>query len=630
MNTDNFLIEEKDIEFAQSTCKIIENSDIRSRAVANVIAANIAEKFFDNELYKIDVASGLHNISDVLEKIDISDIYINNSYIETRIYFNDEELSIPRYNFDNKLLPIAYMFIKVTPDLSGASVTGFILPENIDLTNCSKDYYIINENDLLSFYDIEPCLTTLEDTYSVEERQIFEYLDNHLEDNNQFYRALLQSESARLKLAQAAKARYIFNFVSVAEQEVNSSVDASPENPLPDSLPLFSLESEENDFELMDAFSKNDEGLHEAENVDMSVLELENLNELESFNDFNVEGDVLELAEDSFLDVLQEDAADTLDLVNANEDADEEEPNVPDTFEFDEEITSTFDFSTMTSPSLDALENNDIIVEDADVDNYDENLLNDLNTNIEEDVIDEEGASNEIENLFNKEDAKDNENGEEELSVIDSSSKKSGSSLKLILVVGLVLLIGAGGYLGYTKFAQNSAEEDVPVSITGNSSKEEAGIPLQDSMPIETVESTMPNKIEDEGTAVAIPAIEQNLDASILVSNLKVLWEVPKGYTNNTSVKRYFEKAGKIIQLNLKTELLLLSKPPITNKITVEIKFNDSTKKFETVGIKTSSGEKTVDDLILQTINKALAMNLSVNTDSFGKLQGNPVLIIQL
>ena len=29
MNTDNFLIEENDIEFAQNICKVIENSDIK-------------------------------------------------------------------------------------------------------------------------------------------------------------------------------------------------------------------------------------------------------------------------------------------------------------------------------------------------------------------------------------------------------------------------------------------------------------------------------------------------------------------------------------------------------------------------------------------------------------------------
>ena len=149
-------------------------------------------------------------------------------------------------------------------------------------------------------------------------------------------------------------------------------------------------------------------------------------------------------------------------------------------------------------------------------------------------------------------------------------------------------------------------------------------------MPIETVESTEPIATGNEGSATSIPTIEQNLDASILVSNLKIDWEVPAGYASNTSAKRYLVKLGKIIQLNLKTELLLLNKPPLTNKIAVEIKYNDSSKKFETVGIVTSSGEELVDNLIKQTVDKALSMNLNMNTNSFSKLQGNPILIIHL
>ena len=76
--------------------------------------------------------------------------------------------------------------------------------------------------------------------------------------------------------------------------------------------------------------------------------------------------------------------------------------------------------------------------------------------------------------------------------------------------------------------------------------------------------------------------------------------------------------------------MLLLNKPPITNKIAVEIRYNPSSRKFEAMGVTVSSGEQSVDNVIMQTVNKALAMNLSMNTDSFAKLQGNPVLIIHL
>ena len=81
MNTDNFLIEERDLELARNICKIIDNADTRNRAVANAVAANIAAKYFDTEQYNIDTTSGLHNIGNVLEDIDISDIYINNATI---------------------------------------------------------------------------------------------------------------------------------------------------------------------------------------------------------------------------------------------------------------------------------------------------------------------------------------------------------------------------------------------------------------------------------------------------------------------------------------------------------------------------------------------------------------------
>ena len=150
-------------------------------------------------------------------------------------------------------------------------------------------------------------------------------------------------------------------------------------------------------------------------------------------------------------------------------------------------------------------------------------------------------------------------------------------------------------------------------------------------MPNETVnDSKTPVQNNEAANSVSIPAIEQNLDASVLVSNLKVDWEVPEGYASNTSAKRYLIKLGKIVQLNLKSDLLLLNKPPIANRITVELRFNPNISKFEVVGIQSSSGEKNVDETILDTIKAALKMSLSSNTESFGHMQGNPILVIKL
>jgi len=249
--------------------------------------------------------------------------------------------------------------------------------------------------------------------------------------------------------------------------------------------------------------------------------------------------------------------------------------------------------------------------------------------NIEAPISEENGTGEQIEALFNNA-TEDVATTEETPGLKVYPTKQKKSFLIPLSILLILIAAGALGYVGYTKFpASPPPSEDIINNETSNP-KSQAAPKTEEAMPIESVEATTPQNTVNEAASETIPMIEQNLDASILVSNLKVEWEVPAAYTSNTSAKRYLTKLGKIIQLNLKTELLLLNKPPITNKIGVEIKYNRDSRKFEAVGITISSGENSVDALILQTVNKALAMNLSTNTDSFAKLQGNPVLIIHL
>ncbi len=670
MNTDNFLIEEKEIEFAQNICKLISDANTRNRAVANAFGASIAEKFFDKNSYKVDNISGLHNIGQILDEFDISDIYINNSYIDVRLFFNEDELSVPKSHFDNNLLPVAYMFVRITPDLSNATVTGFIASENVDTTQDIGGYYPIKEEQLVSFYDIEPLLVTKEDSYAVEEADIFAFLDGKIENRSAFIGELIASENGRLKFAKAVKAQYAFNFISFREEE-NTSNEQELDLPNDDFAGI-----EEDDLLELDSNVQNDSLLDEPVNLDdsfdmLDTAPLEGADEL-SFEgqadlvaDTNLEADTLselgaEIGENDSL-IAEDDnvsAVDELDII--------------DDIQSDNEEESGFEFSTVTTPSLDTMGDNldDLLNEDNSLDINNEIVETKQEEEIQEQdtvqpqeevVVDTEGVldeepeqviqeTNSVEDVIEPtEEATDNTEqidtlfNSDEQDLADENvdfvpPKKQKSSIKLLAIVGLLVVLGAVGYFGYNQFAnQQPAEDDtnlvtdsVETQQTAQQTAQQPAQSQEDAMPVETVENVAPKLATNEGTSESIPAIEQNLDASILVSNLKVDWEVPSGYASNTSAKRYLVKLGKIIQLNLKTELLLLNKPPISNKITVEIQYNSGTKKFEATGITQSSGEKTVDDLILQTVNKALAMNLSTNFDSFGKLQGNPVLIIHL
>ena len=683
MNTDNFLIEENDIELAQNICKVIENSDTRNRAVADSLASKIAERFFDKETCDVDTVSGLHNIGQVLEDIDIADIYINNSYIDVRLYFNDEELGVPKAHFDNNLLPVAYMFIKVSPDLSNATVTGFIQPENIEQSNIKDDFIAVDEAQLESFYDIEPLLITKEDTFDISETDIFAYLENSIDDKYAFYKSLIASKDGRMRLAKAVKAQYAFNFISINnnQNEEQNSIEAfePTEELLTDELVSEDLDS--NDFvdigvddEILDLEPAQDNMLLEetdalSDNFDNSLnSSLDIVDDIEP-----VQQDDLDIVDELNIDDNTENIQEEFSDINISNTTPESTSEL--TLSIDNQITekddnndenvnndNSFEFSTTTSPSLNSLSDNldDLLSQDTEENKFD---------NTENEIAPEEEQSNSSENildLFEKKDenaqeenrkttiveenlnenndessSKENENNSEQIEALFNADNtdevpsmgyqkpKQKSSIKLLAVIGLLVVLGAVGYLGYNQFANQTPQEDENNLIT-DSVQAPAPQQQEEAMPVESVETTTPKLDNNEGTAESIPAIEQNLDASILVSNLKVDWEVPAGYASNTSARRYLVKLGKIIQLNLKTELLLLNKPPITNKIAVEIKYNDSAKKFEAVGVTVSSGEQSVDKLIMQTVNKALAMNLSVNSDSFRNLQGNPVLIIHL
>ena len=80
----------------------------------------------------------------------------------------------------------------------------------------------------------------------------------------------------------------------------------------------------------------------------------------------------------------------------------------------------------------------------------------------------------------------------------------------------------------------------------------------------------------------------------------------------------------------MKTELLLLSKLPITNKIAIELEFDSSNNKFKIKNFAVSSGEKTVDEAIARAIERALGINLKFNIGAFANGSSNPILIIRL
>ena len=104
MITDKFFIEESEIELAKEACNNINDSITRSHCIANILAANIAQKYFAD--YDVDIDFCIHKIPQIYGDIDIADIYVNNSYVDIRLYFDDELIRIPKYNIDSGVVEI--------------------------------------------------------------------------------------------------------------------------------------------------------------------------------------------------------------------------------------------------------------------------------------------------------------------------------------------------------------------------------------------------------------------------------------------------------------------------------------------------------------------------------------------
>lgn len=691
----NFLIEESDIEHAQNICSEVEEISIRNRAVANTLAAKIATKYFTDDA--VDTDSGLHNIKHVMNDLDISDIYIKDSYIDVRLYFEDHKLLIPKEHFDKNLLPVAYMFIKIDEEISNGYVAGFITPDRVNKDNTDGKYIAIEEDELISYYDIMDLIQTKyeEDIPDDFDVKIFNYIDGTLEDKNEFFRLLISSKYLRAQLRNASKAQILLSKVtydnSAMADESLPEEDFANNDELPsleaddtfavevdDELPsleaddTFAVEVDDElpSLEADDTFAVEvDDELPSLEADDSFAIEVDDeLPSLDADDTFAVEVDdeLPSLETDDTFAVEVEDelpSLETYDTISFSEESIEEDVPQEQVQDLEVEeynsgnIDNTFfseenDFSTETTPSINSIEAEDFsevsgfnIEELSDAINeakeqndfeyvqesspeatYYDNSATYLEepSNIEDSETQVLNSEN-INTLYEKEEDSYSEY-ENDFNEAEQIVKPNKQSPKIIPLLGTVVLIGALGYFGYTKYTEyqyNNSEQSNEIVKTES-------IPTKPAMPIETVENIKPVKNTNEGNAISIPAIEKNLDASINVENLSVSWEVPSTYISNNTAQKYFKKIGKIIQLNLKAELLLLTKPPITNKIMLELEFNKKNNKFEVKNIATSSGEKSVDNLIMQTVKNSLDLNIRTNMSIFNNLTGNPVLVIRL
>ena len=286
METVNISISEKDLAYAQTVCAHITDANKRERAMTSVIGAQIASEFFDSQEYKIDTESGIHNLGAIIEFFDISDLYINNAYIDVRVYFAGDELKVPEVHFKTGILPAAYMFIKLDDNLQQGEVVGFVLPKYLDVSGSSNGMITVPSSKLRSFNEIKTIFSKAEEYTEDLSEEIYEFLEGSLEPIAivNLFRHIVNSQIGRQKLLKAARAQSVFNIVSdlgdlsQAENVMNTENAADDEN-----LPKEDLEGLINALDSEDAEQNSEETFEYTTEITPSGAELiESLDEQEN------------------------------------------------------------------------------------------------------------------------------------------------------------------------------------------------------------------------------------------------------------------------------------------------------------------------------------------------------------
>lgn len=141
-------IEEEDLKDAKLSSMDFKDEVTKKRAFIDVLGTRLAMKFLFSKKINANNIYSLYTIHNVLEEIDIADIYFEGIKLDIRLVFKREEIFIPKSHFENNLQPDLYLILELKEDMSSVEFLGVIEPNNINKTNDNKDFYFVNHESL--------------------------------------------------------------------------------------------------------------------------------------------------------------------------------------------------------------------------------------------------------------------------------------------------------------------------------------------------------------------------------------------------------------------------------------------------------------------------------------------------
>lgn len=143
-------VEKEDLQDARLSAIDFEDIRTKKRAFVNVLGARLAMKMLFSKKIEANNVYSLYTIRCLLEELDISDIYLNDTKIDIRLVFDRKQIFIPKSHFEYNLVPDLYLVLELQENQTSAEFLGFFEPSEIDRstadsTNLFFDYDKLRE-----------------------------------------------------------------------------------------------------------------------------------------------------------------------------------------------------------------------------------------------------------------------------------------------------------------------------------------------------------------------------------------------------------------------------------------------------------------------------------------------------
>ena len=130
------------------------DKEVKNRIFLNVIGAEAVLSHL--EKFGIDISDlhHIHSVKRIVDRLDISDIILNNIRIDVRVIFDKDLIFVPKSHIKYGIAPDVYVVLKCDTSMARASLYGFFEASDINEKNCNDEYYFVEADKLRSPFEL--------------------------------------------------------------------------------------------------------------------------------------------------------------------------------------------------------------------------------------------------------------------------------------------------------------------------------------------------------------------------------------------------------------------------------------------------------------------------------------------